>query len=102
MNQEKINNNTTIFITTILRRTSSPNLHSPSNHSHHRHIHLRSTTTELHPQPPSQPNRASFFGGLQRHLPRVLPPLQLVPLLGTLANRCSAHVFGRYPRRTPA
>ncbi|MED6166162.1 hypothetical protein PIB30_106363, partial [Stylosanthes scabra] len=36
-------------------------------------------------------------GGLQRHLPRVLPPL-----LGTLANRCSAHVFGRYPRRTPA
>ncbi|MED6189319.1 hypothetical protein PIB30_094812, partial [Stylosanthes scabra] len=41
-------------------------------------------------------------GGLQRHLPRVLPPLQLVPLLGTLANRCSAHVFGRYPRRTPA
>ncbi|MED6214346.1 hypothetical protein PIB30_102159 [Stylosanthes scabra] len=42
------------------------------------------------------------MGGLQRHLPRVLPPLQLVPLLGTLANRCSAHVFGRYPRRTPA
>ncbi|MED6201108.1 hypothetical protein PIB30_091691 [Stylosanthes scabra] len=41
-------------------------------------------------------------GGLQRHLPKVLPPLQLVPLLGTLANRCSAHIFGRYPRRTPA
>ncbi|MED6127184.1 hypothetical protein PIB30_085695 [Stylosanthes scabra] len=31
-----------------------------------------------------------------------LPPLQLVPLLGTLANCCSAHVFGKYPRRTPA
>ncbi|MED6124757.1 hypothetical protein PIB30_061926, partial [Stylosanthes scabra] len=29
-------------------------------------------------------------------------PLQLVPLLGTLANCYSAHVFGRYPRRTPA
>ncbi|MED6212260.1 hypothetical protein PIB30_081609 [Stylosanthes scabra] len=42
------------------------------------------------------------LGGLQRHLPRVMPPLQLVPLLGTLANYCSAHVFGRYPRRTPA
>ncbi|MED6209180.1 hypothetical protein PIB30_052280 [Stylosanthes scabra] len=39
---------------------------------------------------------------MARHLPRVLPPLQLVPLLGTLANCCSAHVFGRYPRRTPA
>ncbi|MED6177410.1 hypothetical protein PIB30_097848 [Stylosanthes scabra] len=29
-------------------------------------------------------------------------PLQLVPLLGTLANCCPAHVFRRYPRRTPA
>ncbi|MED6153083.1 hypothetical protein PIB30_098159 [Stylosanthes scabra] len=38
----------------------------------------------------------------ERYLPRTLPPLQLVPLLGTLANRCSAHVFERYPRRTPA
>ncbi|MED6222640.1 hypothetical protein PIB30_066253 [Stylosanthes scabra] len=45
---------------------------------------------------------SSLTGGLQRHLPRVLPPQQLVPLLGTLANHCSAHVFGKYPRRTPA
>ncbi|MED6128436.1 hypothetical protein PIB30_097880 [Stylosanthes scabra] len=70
---------------------------------HHQNSQLGASSAQNRLASVSSGKLSSLTAGWPAKIPtKGSAPLQLVPLLGTLANCCSTHVFGGYPRRTPA